>query len=134
MTPQLTEDLISDVEYNMQPSYTYEMNLNKENVVGFCQGKTAMEQAVYKIVNTERYQTPIYSWNYGVELVDLFGKPTSYCIPEIERRITESLLQDDRINNVYDFEFDIQRKGIIHVKFKVDTTEGTVTGTKEVNY
>lgn len=134
MIPQLTEDLLSDVEYNLQPTYTYEMNLDKESVIGTCQGKTAMEQAVYKIVNTERYQTPIYSWNYGVELADLFGKPTSYCIPEIERRITEALMQDDRISNVYNFEFEIPRKGVIYAKFNVDTTEGVISGRKEVNY
>jgi phage baseplate assembly protein W len=133
MTPQTGSDLMPDVTYGVQPSYTYKMNMDNDKVIGYAQGKTAMEQAIYKILNTERYKTPIYSWNYGVELSDLIGRPTSYCIPEIERRIKEALLQDDRISDVYDFQFtDTDKRGVLNVSFKVDTTEGIVEADKEV--
>lgn len=133
MIPQLTDDLLSDVTYAQQPSLTYEMHINEEKVLGNCDKIPAMEQAIFKILNTERYKTPIYSWNYGVELADLFGKPTTFCIPEIERRIKEALMQDDRIKDVYDFVFSVPKRRVVYVKFKVDTTEGTVTAEKEVN-
>ena len=31
----------------------------------------AVRQAAIKILNTERYENEIYSWNYGIELKDL---------------------------------------------------------------
>lgn len=132
MIPTQTE-ITPDVEFVEQPSYTYAMNINNDNVIGNCNGLEAVKQSMYKILNTERYQTEIYSRNYGVELADLVGKPKNYCVPEIERRITEALLQDDRIKAVYDFKFTFPQKNIIHVTFRVDTTEGTTTIEKGVN-
>lgn len=60
-------------------------------------GREAMEQVIYKILNTERYRYVVYSWNYGIELMDLFGMPADYVCPVLEKRISEALLQDDRI-------------------------------------
>ena len=91
-----------------------------------------MEQAIYKILLTERYQYLIYSWNYGIELKDLFGKPISYCCVELERRIKEALLQDTRITNVYNFEFENPKFETVLVKFIADTIFGEVNITKEV--
>lgn len=132
MIPQTQDDLVNDVVIIEQPSYTYHMNLAKNKIVENCDNLEAMKQVVYKIINTERYQCLIYSWNYGIELQDLLGMPTSFCIPEIERRITEALLQDERISKVFDFVFTIPRKGIIHTGFRVETTKGTIEAEKEV--
>lgn len=126
-------EITPDVEFLEQPSYTYTMNLNRENVIGNCTGLDAVKQAMYKILNTERYHTQIYSRNYGSEFTDLIGKPKSYCVPEIERRIKEALLQDDRITAVYDFRFAFPKKNVVHVTFSVDSTEGKTTGEKEVS-
>ena len=126
-------EITPDVEFIDQPSYTYSMNISGDNVIGNCTGLEAVKQSMYKILNTERYQTPIYSQNYGVEFTDLMGMPKNYCVPEIERRITDALLQDDRIKSVYDFKFTFPKKNIIYVTFKVDTTEGTTTAEKGVN-
>ncbi len=130
MIPQTTA--LPNTEYQKQPSYTYRMDLKKEIVSGHCDNLEAMQQAVYKVINTERYQYPIYSWNYGIELQDLIGMEVNYCMCEIERRIREALKQDDRVNDVYDFVFETPKKGVIFVTFKVDTTEGTVTAERTV--
>lgn len=91
-----------------------------------------MKQACYKILNTERYQYPIYSWNYGIELKDLFGKPKSYCKVELTNRITEALLQDERNIAVESFSFkDAGRKGLI-VNFTAKTIYGEINITKGV--
>lgn len=66
-------------------------------------GKEAVRQAIYLILNTERYAWLIHSWNYGVELHSLIGQDPDFCIPEIERCVREALLQDDRITAVDDF-------------------------------
>ena len=42
-------------------------------------------KVVFNILNTERYQYIIYSWNYGIELIDLYGQPVSYVIPELKK-------------------------------------------------
>nr|DAI42438.1 MAG TPA: Protein of unknown function (DUF2634) [Caudoviricetes sp.] len=90
-----------------------------------------MRQAVYKILNTERYQYIIYSWNYGIELEDLFGQPIPYVYAELQRRIEEALLNDDRITNVHDFEFSNNGGDVLAV-FQVDTIYGTIKASKEV--
>ena len=115
------------------PTYTYKMDLERGRVQNYADGITAMRQAIFKILQTERYRhKEVYSANYGVELADLFGMPTSYCVPEIERRIKEALLWDERITNVYNFEFSLAKRGVIAVKFNADTIFGNTTIETEV--
>lgn len=124
--------LIDDFEYENQPNYTYKLNINDERVGGYVDELEAYKQAVYKILNTERYDHLIYSWNYGVELKDLFGMPLSYVIPELEQRITDAVMQDDRTVNVYGFEFEQLKRGVLHVTFRCKSTLGTILMTKDV--
>lgn len=134
MIPAVDSDLlIEDFEYEVQPSKTYKLNIEKNTISGgYIDGIEAVKQAVYKILNTERFDYTIYSWNYGVELKNLIGTHTSFAVPEIERVIQEALLQDDRIEEVTDFEFSVN-KSIITVKFKVISTEGNTTIEKVVS-
>ncbi|QEH69910.1 DUF2634 domain-containing protein [Cellulosilyticum sp. ST5] len=125
MIPTVNDDLLADIEIAEQPSLTYEVKIDKDKMGNYVDGIDAIKQAIYHIINTERYQYLIYSWNYGIELADLFGKPIAYCYPEIKRRITEALLQDDRIESVNSFEFSYS-KGDVIAKFKVITTEGEI--------
>ena len=92
----------------------------------------AVKQAIYLILSTERYEYIIYSWDYGVELVDLIGKPMPYVMAEVPRRITEALTQDDRIEDVVDFEFEMKGKQL-HVKFTVISNLGNIPTELEVD-
>lgn len=136
MIPQ--RDSFTSDEYSIveSPTKTYKMDIedNKRDlrIKGYTDERKAMEQAIYKILLTERYQYLIYSWNYGIELKDLFGKPIPYCCVELERRIREALLQDDRITKVYDFEFENPEFETIFVKFKADTIFGEMDLSREV--
>lgn len=134
MIPSATAFLEQDLELEKQPTYTYKMNPENELVRGYADGLEAMKQAIYKILLTERYQYVMYSWNYGIELLDLYGMPVSYVCPELERRISEALLWDDRIESVDGFEFDIQKRGVVHVSFTVHTIYGDVQTQREVNF
>lgn len=123
-----TDDLVNDFEVVtevMQPTKTYYMQLEIIRVQGLTDGQTAMEQAIFKILQTERYQYPVYSDNYGVELRGLIGQPIPYVLPEIERRITEALTWDERITNVTDFVFYVM-KSKVYTTFKVHTIFGEV--------
>lgn len=53
-------------------------------------------------------------------------------IPELERVIKEALMQDDRITNVKDFNFEKRGKDIL-VTFIVETVEGEVSIEKVVS-
>lgn len=114
------------------PNKSYRMKIADEKILGNIDELDAIAQACYKILNTERYQYVIYSWNYGIELQDLFGKPIPYVYSELPRRIKEALIQDDRINSVEDFELSYD-KGNVLAKFTVKTNLGNIEMEKGVN-
>lgn len=118
---------------NIYPSSTYQMHVEEESINGIITEETkAIEQAVYKILNTERYKYIIYSSNYGVELEELFGKPMPFILPEIPRRIKEALIQDDRIRDVDNFILNNDKQGNVTVEFTVHTVYGDIKAKKEV--
>ena len=133
MIPSTSGFLNTELEFEDRPTRTYRMDLSKSHVRGYADHLEAMKQAVYKILLTERYQYIMYSGNYGIETLDLYGKPISYICPELERRITEALTWDDRIDSVDGFEFDLSQKGVVHVSFTVHTIFGDVAAEREVS-
>lgn len=119
----------ADITVKELPTKTHRMELYEGNyILGFVDSLKAMEQAIYKILRTERYKYIIYSWIYGIELEDLFGMPVEYCVVELERRISEALLQDNRITAVNGFEFDTEseRGTILIKKFIAETVFGEI--------
>lgn len=134
MIPSTNSILSTDLEVEVQESKNYKMYLEQNIINAHCDGLEAMQQVIYKILNTERYQHIIYSWNYGIELADLYGEPVTYVCPELQRRITEALVQDDRIESVDNFEFDTSEKRTVKVTFTVHTIFGSVESEKVVNF
>ena len=134
MIPSMNNLLTTEITVEAQSSKNYKMHLNEKIINGIVDELEAMHQVIYKILNTERYQYIIYSWDYGIETLDLYGEPISYACPEIERRITEALVQDDRIESVDNFEFDYTKKGKLHVAFIVHTIYGDLEEEMAVNY
>jgi hypothetical protein len=102
-----------------------------DRINGYVDDLEAVVQAVYLILSTERYQFIIYSWDYGVELIDLIGKPMPYVMSELPRRITEALTQDNRIENVVDFKFEQNGKRL-HTTFTVVSNVGNISTELEV--
>lgn len=80
--------------------------LSEEKIEGFVDGVDSLKQAIYKILSTERYEYPIYSFNYGIAWKELIGEERPYVRAEMKRMIQEALLQDDRILEVDGFVFD----------------------------
>lgn len=130
MIPQTT-GIINIQEFTEPTSRTYKLNIDRQTINGYIDEREAMKQAIYLILNIERYDYLIYSWDYGIELKDLFGQPTFYVMAELERRITEALMVDSRITAVDNFE--ITREGKkVHARFTVHTIFGDVEGEKVV--
>ena len=98
-------DLIG-FELEEQPSYTHKLDIEGQRVAGMTDKREALRQAVYLILNVERYAYPIYSRNYGSELVDLIGQPKDYA-------------------------FETGRKSVL-ARFTVYTIYGELEATKEV--
>lgn len=121
-----------EFEEEIEPSYTYA--INEDRISGYIDGKEAIKQAIYLIINTERFEYIIYSWDYGIELQDLIGESISYVKSEVKRRITEALICDDRIYSIDDFIFEQLSKKILLVKFTANTIYGSVDIETEVSF
>jgi hypothetical protein len=131
--------LTQEITEQTYPSRTYRIVINKDNstaatdrIDGFADDLESVKQAVYLILSTERYQHLLYSWDYGVELMDLIGKPMPYVMSEVPRRIKDALTQDNRIKDVIDFEFQVN-KHKLHTTFKVVTDIGDISTELEVD-
>ena len=133
MIPSNNSILTANLEVESLPSKNYMMHIDRNRISGFCDKAEAVKQAIYKIRNTERYEYIIYSWNYGIQLVDLFGEPVTYVCPELERRIIDALSVDDRITSCEGFDFDTSQKGVVVVTFKANTIYGDIDVEKVVN-
>ncbi len=129
-----TNSLYLDEVDEVSSSKTYKMFYSDEKIIGNTDELEAIKQAIFKILNTERYSCEIYSWDYGVEFYDLFGRPVSYVCSEIKSRIKEALLQDDRILDVSTFSFNTDYRGIVKTNFVVHTILGDIDFLKEVSY
>ena len=129
--PTTSDGLTADVTNVVESSKTYSLNFfNDYQINGYCDELVAIRQAIFKILNTERYKFIVYSWNYGIELADLIGQPIPYVYAELQRRIEEALLQDDRITAVSNFSFS-NTDGDVAATFDVETIFGTITDIKK---
>jgi len=128
-----SRETAQEIRVITSPTNTYRLQVNENRITKHVDGLKAMEQCIYKILNTERYKYVIYNWNYGIELDDLYGKPIPYVKAELPRRITEALLVDDRITDVYDFVFNpTNSKNTLSVSFTAKTIHGDINSSKEV--
>lgn len=130
--PQTGDDLdLVTLTVQKMPGRTYRLNTESGRITGFADDAEALKQAVYLILSTERYRYPIYSRNYGVELEALIGKPKDYAMSEVKRRISEALLQDDRVESVDSWTFESLPNALI-CTFTVHSIYGNFTFQKEV--
>jgi phage baseplate assembly protein W len=114
------------------PSKTYALDIKKGVISGFTDGIEAVKQAIYLMLNTDRYKWEIYSWNYGSELESLIGSPIPYVYAKIKENITDALMRDDRILSVSSFDFS-KKKSAVSVSFTVSTIYGDVQEEVSVN-
>lgn len=129
MLPEL--NLINQLDEQMT-SYTYNINRNTNRISGYIDDKDAIIQAIYLILQTERYESMIYNWYYGVEFDGLIGKQRDYVTSELQRVIREALTEDDRILEVSNFEITYTEDSALIV-FLVETNIGDITVEWEVN-
>ena len=130
MLPNITDienndDLIADFEEDVQENTkTFAINMRDNIMGGMIDGLDALRQSIYLMLTIEADQYIIYPYTYGVNTLDLIGKPSYYVVAVLPDRIKETLLSDDRITDVSDFEFEVNQNKL-HVKFVVTSIYGT---------
>ena len=134
LSTPIVERTHSNKTYNIvvNPSIIVGNDSYKNRIKGTITDLEAVEQSVYLALGTERYRFPIYSWDYGIELLNLYGKPMPYVMAELPERIKEALRVDDRIIDATDFKF-VQNGRTLTVSFTVLTKHGELPSRLEVD-
>lgn len=102
---------------------TWKLDLERNCFCGKIDGVEALKQAIYFILNTERFRYVIHSWKYGVELDALIGEQRTKVEALLSSRIKEALVEDTRIKDVGDFSMTWNRREVL-IKFVVDSIYG----------
>lgn len=100
-------------------------------VQGSVDGQEALLQAVRLMLQVERGEFAIFSAEYGLQAKDLIGCGRPYVVAELERRVKECLLQDERILAVEDFAVS-ESGGRLLAQFVVKSVYGESESSAEV--
>ena len=128
--PTSTLPLTSGIEFVSQPSLTWHLDRETGRIEGTCDGYDAMKQAVEIILGVERYRWQIYQPTSGMQWDGLLGQDTGFVAAELQRRLLDALLQDDRVTGLKDYSYNVNGQSLV-VTFTVTTVYGDVkTGTE----
>ena len=134
MLPNVNFDsMVSSYEEEQEKTKTFGLNITDRVLGGMVDGLSALRQSIYLMLSIEADQYIIYPYTYGVNTLDLIGKPSYYVVAILPDRIRETLLRDDRILDVSDFEFDVIGNKV-HAKFTIHTIYGDVNEETVVIY
>lgn len=115
-----------------QPSLTWLIDKEQNQVSRMDDGLEAVRQAVEIALSVERFRWQIYSTNFGAELDDLVGEDEAYIVSELPRLIEEALSTDDRIRAVDDFSFSRTDSSSMTVTFAVHTVFGDISEVMQI--
>lgn len=125
-------DLSAGVTFVSQPSRTWYINKEINRIQGECDGWQSVRQAVEIILNVERFRWQIYSPYSGMQWDGLIGQDPGYVASELQRRITDALLMDDRVRGISDFAYTVEGN-TLRASLTVNTVYGDTQTSVEVN-
>lgn len=114
------------------PSLTWYINKDTNRIQGTVDNYDAVVQAVQVILNVERFRWQIYSPYSGMQWRGLIGEDPGYVAAELQRRIRDALMMDDRVTGIKDFKYSIA-DDVLTASLTVTTVYGDVQTTTEVN-
>lgn len=120
------------VSVESMPSLTWYINKDTNRIQGTVDNYDAVVQAVQVILNVERFRWQIYSPYSGMQWRGLIGEDPGYVAAELQRRIREALMMDDRVTGIKDFKYSIA-DDVLTASLTVTTVYGDVQTTTEVN-
>ena len=125
-------DLSRGVEFEQYPSQTWYINKETNRIQGECDGWQAVRQAVEVIVNVERFRWQIYRPYSGMQWDGLVGQSPGYVAAELQRRLREALLMDDRVRGISNFSYSVEGD-TLRASLTVNTVYGDTQTSVEVN-
>ena len=63
----IPEEIDIDLEVTEEPETTKTYKISNNKIQGFTDELEALKQAIYKVLSTEKYEYPIYSFSYGID-------------------------------------------------------------------
>lgn len=120
------------VSVKSMPSLTWYINKDTNRIQGTVDNYDAVVQAVQVILNVERFRWQIYSPYSGMQWRGLIGEDPGYVAAELQRRIRDALMMDDRVTGIKDFKYSIADDALT-ASLTVTTVYGDVQTTTEVN-
>lgn len=130
--PEGANGLLSGVAFEREPSLTWCIDRTSGRIRGTADGLEAVRQAAEIILNTERFRWQIYQPYSGVELTALIGQDPGYVAAELQRRVREALMMDDRITGVSNFTYTIDGDALC-AAMMVNSVYGDTNLTVEVS-
>ncbi|XOQ49645.1 MAG: DUF2634 domain-containing protein [Eubacteriales bacterium] len=127
----LASTVTTDLALSDEIEQTQTYKVSDDKIQGITDGLTALQQTIEHMLNTERYEYPVYSLDYGFQSDDLIGKDREYVEAELQRRIRECLLTDDRITGVGNFRFAVNGDEML-CTFDVENVYKTISLNKAV--
>lgn len=119
------------VSVESMPSLTWYINKDTNRIQGTVDNYDAVVQAVQVILNVERFRWQIYSPYSGMQWRGLIGEDPGYVAAELQRRIRDALMMDDRVTGIKDFKYSIA-DDVLTASLTVTTVYGDVQTTTEV--
>ena len=130
--PTASLDLSAGVSFVSQPSRTWYINKETGRIQGECDGWQSVRQAVEIILNVERFRWQIYSPYSGMQWNGLIGQDPGYVASELQRRIREALMMDDRVRGISNFSYTVEGD-VLRASLTVNTVYGDTQTSVEVN-
>lgn len=127
----LANTVTADLKLSDEIEQTQTYKVLPDKIQGVADGLTALQQTIDHMLNTEQFEYPIYTLDYGLRTDDLIGKDREYVESELQRRIRECLITDDRITGVDNFQFSVEGDEML-CTFDVESIYKTISMSKAV--
>ena len=131
MIPSNRNLIVTQIGQN-EVTRTYKVDSYNKRIIGTTDGQPAIEQAILKNFDTERFVYVIYSKNYGIELEKYIGKDYDFIRSDLQRAIEECLLVDARIYSINNLQFTQEGLDYMLITMDIETEQGVLTTTLEV--
>lgn len=105
------------------PGRTWKIDFINHRLCGMIDEEEALKQSIYLRLLTVREAHLIYSQQYGSQVTDIIGKDLN--TKQLEEMVTDSLLEDDRITGVTDFDL-VSQDDRAYITFTTESDIGEI--------
>ena len=124
-------ELSTPITTQRQPSLTWYINKETNQIEGETDGLAAVRQAVEIILNCERFRWQIYQPYSGIEW-DIIGLDPGYAATMLLRRVTDALMVDDRVRGISNYQYSVEGN-VLTASMTIETVYGETQTRVEVN-